>query len=104
MLALPDSGVTVWPGGLIFDPPATPPPPNRKTAFTNRGPADDGERRQPAVNPIAGGNSGGGIPTFLQGCIHTPDSTCHAAAGLCNDTWRSALNAPLWDFSLFSLS
>lgn len=76
VFALPDSGVTVWRVRLILDPPAFPHSPhphfNRKTAITNREPVNDGERRQPAVNPIAGGSSEGGFP----------DSTCHPAAGL----------------------
>lgn len=63
MFALPDSGVTVWPVRLIFDPPASPPAFQPQNGYYKQ---DDGKRRQPAVNPIAGGSSGG-IPAFLQG-------------------------------------
>lgn len=48
---LGNSGVTVWPGGLILDPPVS--PANHKMAITNNDPVKANGPGQPAAIQIA---------------------------------------------------
>lgn len=98
-----NSGVTVWPGCLILDPPASP--------ATTKWPLQkwpcQSQHTWPACSEPDHSFEAWGFPVSCRGCmgmeisIHTPGSTYHLIAELCCDYRQETFSLMQWKIELF---